>query len=57
MLPLNSGDLAEGICSTVRPEFCGLSDLLLLFAHAHSGKTFCPISFNISFVHEHSTKI
>ena len=56
MLPLGSEILAEAICTTIRPEFEVPTDLFLLFAHDQSTKIYGPLSFNISFAHNHSTK-
>ena len=56
MLPSRSGILAEAICTTIRPAFSVPTDLFLLFAHNHSAKIYGPLSFNVSFVRDHSTK-
>ena len=55
MLPLLSVILAEAIRTTIRPEFRVPTDLFLLFAHANSTKIYSPLSFNLSFLHDHST--
>ena len=56
MFPLRTVILAEAICTTIRPEFRVPTDLFLLFAHDHSTKIYGPLSFNLSFVHDNSTK-
>ena len=57
MLHSRSVILAEALCTTIPPEFRVSTDLFLLFAHDHSTKLYGPLSFNLSFVQGHSTKI
>ena len=57
MLYSRSVILAEAICMTIRAEFMVSTDLFLIFTHDHSTKVYGPLSFNLSFVHNHSTKI
>ena len=45
------------LCTTIRPRLRVFTDLFLLFAHYHSSKMYCPLSFIFSFVYNHSTKI
>ena len=56
--PLTLRDFSRSnrICTTIRPEFRVPTDLFLLFAHDHSTKKYGPLSFNLSFVHDNSTK-
>ena len=41
---------------TILPKIRVYTDLFLLFAHDHSTKVYCPLSFTLSFEHKHSTK-
>ena len=45
------------LCTTIRPRLRVLTDLFLLFTHDHSAKMYRPLSFILSFVYDHSTKI
>ena len=56
MLPSRSMILAEAICTTIRPKFRVPTELFLLIAHDHSTKICGSLSFNLSFVQDHSTK-
>ena len=51
-----SWTLAEAIRTTIRPEFRVPTDLFMLYACDHSIKIFGLLSFNLSFLHDHSTK-
>ena len=50
------GILAEAIYTTIRPEFSVPTDLFILFAYNHSAIIYGALSFNLSFVQDHSTK-
>ena len=56
MLSSRSRILAEAIYTTIRLEYRVPTDLFILFANDHSTKIYGPLSFNLSFVHDHSTK-
>ena len=44
------------LCTAIRPKIRFHIDLFLLFGHNHSIKVYGPLSFIVSFVHDHSTK-
>ena len=56
MLPLCYGTLAKAIHTAIQPEFSVPTDLFILYAHDHSKKIYGLLSFNFSFLHDHSTK-
>ena len=43
-------------CTTIRPKIRSHIDLHLLFAHEHSVRIYGPLSCNLPFVNDHSTK-
>ena len=45
------------LCTTIRPRLRVFTDLFLLFAHDHLTEMCRPLSFILSFVYDHSTKI
>ena len=55
-MPLVPRAPAKSICTTIRPKFRVPTDLIILYAQDHSTKIYGPLSFNLSFVHDHPTK-
>ena len=41
------------LCTTIRPNISVLTVFFLLFSHYHSIKLYGPLSFILSFVHDH----
>ena len=56
MLPSCYGTLAEALHTAIQLEFRFLTDLFILYARNHLTKIYGLLSFNLSFVHDHSTK-